>query len=488
MDEILKINRKKLSNFSHHKSWDHASNYVAKCYIDKDIPRDRYFQDVRLQMDAKLWAELYNRQNPPKKIDIFQMSILEFVDRADSPLFHLEHYIEGKYIKYNSNAGFVEDIHLRNTPHAFSHFTFEISNHELIVVDIQGVGDLYTDPQIHTAKGVDYGDGNLGVKGFALFFYSHICNDLCKSLGLTEFDLAPSEIQSHDKIVDTMKKKSFTKCRNRGDELIYNHTHNHNGNHHPNGVNMSARQRYLINRLTSVDDSNDLLFEIDENDHGSNGFTPQSPGMCYSPGNLLFMGTQNSFNSSSSLLNFNFLSANAKAYYANNSNNTSIIDSPFDNEDAARFYTSNAFNKPRASGVMAEKYALLNADSEYRRSIVAHCPFESILGKIHLELCKYHELGRFLRDEHDTIDYNAAFFHLVQAANLGVIEALVNLAKIYMQLPHDILPEYHVDVGLLFFLFLHIFAKLRILKSIFTSYSLLFRFLLNITFWIKIFP
>lgn len=35
---------------------------------------------------------------------------------------------------------------------AFSHFTFECSHHRLIVVDIQGVGDLYTDPQIHTYK------------------------------------------------------------------------------------------------------------------------------------------------------------------------------------------------------------------------------------------------------------------------------------------------------------------------------------------------
>jgi hypothetical protein len=40
---------------------------------------------------------------------------------------------------------------------AFSHFTFEASCHEQIVVDIQGVGDLYTDPQIHTNLGFEYG-------------------------------------------------------------------------------------------------------------------------------------------------------------------------------------------------------------------------------------------------------------------------------------------------------------------------------------------
>lgn len=49
------------------------------------------------------------------QVDIFQISILEFIDRPGKPLYHLEHFIEGKYIKYNSNSGFVED-HVRFTP------------------------------------------------------------------------------------------------------------------------------------------------------------------------------------------------------------------------------------------------------------------------------------------------------------------------------------------------------------------------------------
>ena len=73
------------------------------------------------------------------QVDFFQTYIIEFKQRKDSPLYCVEHLIEGEYIKYNSNSGFVSDMN-RLTPHAFSHFTFEMSQHQLIIVDIQGEG------------------------------------------------------------------------------------------------------------------------------------------------------------------------------------------------------------------------------------------------------------------------------------------------------------------------------------------------------------
>ena len=43
--------------------------------------------------------------------------MIEMKEREGSPLFHVEHFIEGHYTKYNSNSGFVlRDETLRSTP------------------------------------------------------------------------------------------------------------------------------------------------------------------------------------------------------------------------------------------------------------------------------------------------------------------------------------------------------------------------------------
>ena len=54
----------------------------------------------------------------------------------------------------------------------------------MIVCDIQGVEDLFTDPQVHTSDGKGYGQGNLGVWGVHTFLCSHTCNEICAALGL----------------------------------------------------------------------------------------------------------------------------------------------------------------------------------------------------------------------------------------------------------------------------------------------------------------
>ncbi|KAJ1467631.1 kinase-like domain-containing protein, partial [Baffinella frigidus] len=69
---------------------------------------------------------------------------------------------------------------------AFSHFTWEFSKTTLLVCDIQGVGNFFTDPQIHSHDGESFSMGNLGQAGLHKFFKSHKCNNICRLIGLAK--------------------------------------------------------------------------------------------------------------------------------------------------------------------------------------------------------------------------------------------------------------------------------------------------------------
>ena len=81
---------------------------------------------MQIQSEAKLMADKFNAYNPPKKIDFLRMSVIELADGSGA--YHMEAFIDGEYIKHNSNAGYVADESQagvsRRTPQCFSHFTY----------------------------------------------------------------------------------------------------------------------------------------------------------------------------------------------------------------------------------------------------------------------------------------------------------------------------------------------------------------------------
>ncbi|XP_048408179.2 eukaryotic elongation factor 2 kinase isoform X2 [Stegostoma tigrinum] len=462
---------KKLSNFTRHQQWKSASNYVAKRYLDS-VDREVYFEDVRLQMEAKLWGEEYNRHRPPKQVDIMQMCILEMKDRPGKPLYHLEHYIEGKYIKYNSNSGFVRDENFRLTPQAFSHFTFERSAHQLIVVDIQGVGDLYTDPQIHTFGGTDFGDGNLGVRGMALFFHSHACNSICKKMGLTPFDLSLKEKEALEHAQNLLKT---AKTVLRGTEEVCGSTRVRT---------ISGSRPPILTRLSenSADDNmSDSTFDS----------LPSSPSSWWSPKEdllgkspmgwtILNHGDNLGDDHSDSLperrmsenggdsgcpserrseLEGEFadrVNANMRRYCESDEdsirrgNANPNVCQPLlilrrsqksqpdhHSEDKWNLYHMSRAHTHRPSCVAVE-VERLNAIKQEKKI------GKSILGKVHLAMVRYHEAGRFC-DKLEEWDRKSAIFHLEHAALCGELEAIVALGLIYLQLPHHILTDVTVE-------------------------------------------
>lgn len=171
-------------------------SFVAKMSMDArdDKRRDIYFRDVEMQAYARSYARLFNKYNPPKKVDFVFAFILELVDRENNPICGVERYIPGEYKKHNNNHGYVSEAE-RNTPQAFSHFTYESSKKKILICDIQGVGDLYTDPQMHSVdKSMGFGKGNLGQSGIDQFLRSHRCNPICRYLKLEPINAYQDDI------------------------------------------------------------------------------------------------------------------------------------------------------------------------------------------------------------------------------------------------------------------------------------------------------
>jgi len=409
---------KKLSNFSHCNDWTKDSNnFVAKRYMDEDIPRETYFDDVKLQMDAKLWGEEYNRHNPPKKVDIFMMGVIELVEISGAPLYHIEHYIDGDYVKYNSNSGFVKVLtgFMRQTPQAFSHFTFERSGHELMVVDIQGVGDLYTDPQIHTAAGVEYGDGNLGTKGMALFFHTHQCNSICHNLGLTAFDLSKNETNQLKGATHQVDIATDKMTKVKMDEMVYCES--------PSLIERADFGRLFRNRS------------------GSSGFID------YNPANIERNISQLSTSSHGDL---DHLSESEDGImftidYAEDSR--SSTERSEDSGVGVRQQRKRGMTEC-SEGTEEKEKLQERLDKKSRPSCVlgemarklsslVHHHSDSVLGQIHLDLAQYHETCRF---DANIQDKSSAHFHLKAAADCDNKQALTAISSLYLGLPNDILP------------------------------------------------
>ncbi|MEQ2171195.1 hypothetical protein GOODEAATRI_008161 [Goodea atripinnis] len=369
---------KKLSNFLHSSNWKSASNYVAKRYMET-VDREVYFEDVRLQMEAKLWGEEYNRHRPPKQVE-------EKPSVPGKPLFHLEHYIEGKYIKYNSNSGFVRDDNIRLTPQKSAKTV------------LRGCEEVCGSPRVRTwsAGRVPPLLSRLSEPSSVDESASDVESIPCSPLSLPFSPIVPpgsmvksssglslSGMYEHDRLNNN--NTADYKDSESGGDSGYPSERRSEGD--PNDHVDGAHHRYHRPYSESDDDSIRRRKMVAP-PRVSTNLNSQSPG------------------------------------------NEGLTD------DKWSFFHSSRAHVHRPSCVATEVDRL--------NSLVQKKIGQSILGKVHLAMVRYHEAGRFCEKD-EQWDQDAAMFHLERAALCGELEAIVALGKCYLQLPHHILPDMEVE-------------------------------------------
>uniref|UniRef100_A0A8C7YRL9 non-specific serine/threonine protein kinase n=1 Tax=Oryzias sinensis TaxID=183150 RepID=A0A8C7YRL9_9TELE len=191
--------------------------YVAKAFKSevvhvwqKHFPGSTALQlclrEIQQQRAAQKMMQVFNQIKPhdmhptPRFLDV---SLVLW--HSNGQWLTIERNMTGDFRKYNNNTG--EEItpcsSLEDMLLAFSHWTYEHSCKELLVLDIQGVGEELTDPTVIMADDQSGGKGdllfgpdNLGVAAINGFLQKHTCNLCCHRLGLKEKSPITSDEES----------------------------------------------------------------------------------------------------------------------------------------------------------------------------------------------------------------------------------------------------------------------------------------------------
>ena len=153
-----------------------------------------YKEQMEVQSVSAFLAQEFNKHKPEeaKKVFFTKVVVVWLYDRSKPFYCSQEPLIEGPYVKYNSNSGFVNKDEYAATLNAFSHWTYQVTNHYLMVVDLQGVKSTsptgprfaLTDPALHCKDVTRFCSTNLGNEGMRRFFRTHHCNSICRAMNL----------------------------------------------------------------------------------------------------------------------------------------------------------------------------------------------------------------------------------------------------------------------------------------------------------------
>uniref|UniRef100_A0A3Q1EW81 non-specific serine/threonine protein kinase n=1 Tax=Acanthochromis polyacanthus TaxID=80966 RepID=A0A3Q1EW81_9TELE len=181
--------------------------YVVKAFRPEVVRAwQRYFhgstaqqlclREIQQQRAAQKMMQVFNQVKPddihhsPRFLDVSLVLM-----HSNGQWLTIERNMCGDFRKYNNNTG--EEIapccSLEEVLLAFSHWTYEYSRRELLVLDIQGVGEELTDPTVIMADDQSgsrgemlFGPDNLGDAAINGFLQKHSCSVCCRRLGLKD--------------------------------------------------------------------------------------------------------------------------------------------------------------------------------------------------------------------------------------------------------------------------------------------------------------
>uniref|UniRef100_A0A452UPC2 non-specific serine/threonine protein kinase n=1 Tax=Ursus maritimus TaxID=29073 RepID=A0A452UPC2_URSMA len=149
-------------------------------------------REIQQQRAAQKLTFAFNQMKPksipysPRFLEVFLLYC-----HSAGQWFAGEECMTGEFRKYNNNNG--DEIIPTNTLEeimlAFSHWTYEYTRGELLVLDLQGVGENLTDPSVIKAEekrscDMVFGPANLGEDAIKNFRAKHHCNSCCRKLKL----------------------------------------------------------------------------------------------------------------------------------------------------------------------------------------------------------------------------------------------------------------------------------------------------------------
>ncbi|XP_077376929.1 transient receptor potential cation channel subfamily M member 6 isoform X2 [Festucalex cinctus] len=171
-------------------------------------------REIQQQRAAHKMMQVFNQIKPasiihsPKFLDV---SLVLW--HSNGQWLTIERNMSGNFQKYNNNTGeeITPSCSLEELLLAFSHWTYEYSCRELLVLDVQGVGEELTDPtvimaEMHSSSMGEmlFGPDNLGDSAINAFLQKHTCRACCNALGLSDFYNKSNQI-IHDGIMDFLK-------------------------------------------------------------------------------------------------------------------------------------------------------------------------------------------------------------------------------------------------------------------------------------------